>query len=150
MSVKVLIWYMLRVYIYIYICHFTWYVTLSSRRPRFLSDIYSSLPWRHNELAGVSNHQPTIVYSTVYSHADQRKHQSSASLAIVWGIHRWIPRAKGQWRGKCFHLMTSSWLLLSINWNSECTALQDQPPKSNNAPVPFPTMHHSKQKCNGT
>ena len=27
------------------------------------------------------------------------------------GIHRdrWIPRTKGQLRGKCFHLMTSSW-----------------------------------------
>ena len=52
-----------------------------------------------------------IVYSTVYSDADQRKHQSSASLAFVWGIHRdrWIPRTKGQLRGKCFHLMTSSW-----------------------------------------
>ena len=31
----------------------------------------------------------TIVYSTVYSGADQRKHQSSASLAFVWGIHQW-------------------------------------------------------------
>ena len=52
-----------------------------------------------------------IVYSTVYSSADQRKHQSSASLAFVWGIHRdrWIHRTKGQLRGKCFHLMTSSW-----------------------------------------
>ena len=30
----------------------------------------------------------TIVYSTVYSDADQRKHQSSTSLAFVWGIHR--------------------------------------------------------------
>ena len=29
----------------------------------------------------------TIVYSTVYSDADQRKHQSSASLAFVWRIH---------------------------------------------------------------
>ena len=40
----------------------------------------------------------TIVYSTVYSGADQRKLQSSASLAIVRGIHRdrWIPRTKGQ------------------------------------------------------
>ena len=28
----------------------------------------------------------TIVYSTVYSGADQRKYQSSASLAFVWGI----------------------------------------------------------------
>ena len=53
----------------------------------------------------------TVVYSTVYSDADQSKHQSSASLAFVWGIHRdrWIPRTKGQLRGKCFHLMTSSW-----------------------------------------
>ena len=30
----------------------------------------------------------TIVYTTVYSDADQSKHQSSASLAFVWGIHR--------------------------------------------------------------
>ena len=30
----------------------------------------------------------TIIYSTVYSDADQRKHQSSASLAFVRGIHR--------------------------------------------------------------
>ena len=30
----------------------------------------------------------TVVYSTIYSDADQRKHQSSASLAFVWGIHR--------------------------------------------------------------
>ena len=29
----------------------------------------------------------TIVYSTVYSGADERKHQSSVSLAFVWGIH---------------------------------------------------------------
>ena len=28
-----------------------------------------------------------IVYSTVYSGADQRKHQSFASLAFVQGIH---------------------------------------------------------------
>ena len=28
----------------------------------------------------------TIVYSIVYSDADQSKHQSSASLAFVWGI----------------------------------------------------------------
>ena len=30
----------------------------------------------------------TIVYSTVYSGTDQRKHQSSTSLAFVSGIHR--------------------------------------------------------------
>ena len=32
----------------------------------------------------------TIVYSSVYSGSDQRKHQSSASLAFVRGIH-WGP-----------------------------------------------------------
>ena len=32
----------------------------------------------------------TIVYSIVYSGTDQRKHQSSASLSFVWGIHRWL------------------------------------------------------------
>ena len=49
----------------------------------------------------------TVVYSTIYSDAYQRKHQRSASLAFVWGIHRyrWIPRTKGQLRGKCFHLI---------------------------------------------
>ena len=52
----------------------------------------------------------TIVYSTVHSDADQRKHQSSASLAFVRGIHRGPvnSRANGQLHGKCFHLMTSS------------------------------------------
>ena len=53
----------------------------------------------------------TVVYSTFYSDANQRKHHCSASLAFVWGSHRdrWIPHTKSQLRGKCFHLMTSSW-----------------------------------------
>ena len=47
-----------------------------------------SLQWRHNERDGGSIHQPhEFFYSTVYSDADQRKHQSSASLAFVRGIH---------------------------------------------------------------
>ena len=59
-----------------------------------------------------------VVYSIVYSDAHQKKHQSSASLAFVWGIHRdrWIPRTKGQLRGKCFHLMTSSWAKRLASW----------------------------------
>ena len=58
----------------------------------------------------------TVVYSIVHSDADKRRHQSSASLAFVRGIHRdrWIPRTKGQLRGKCFHLMTSSWYITLI------------------------------------
>ena len=38
----------------------------------------------------------TVVYATVYSDADQRKHQNSASPAFVWGTHRdrWFPRTR--------------------------------------------------------
>ena len=39
----------------------------------------------------------TIVYSTVYSDADQRKHQSSASLAFVRGIHRRPVNSPHKW-----------------------------------------------------
>ena len=38
-----------------------------------------------------------IVYSTVYSGADQRKHQSSASLAFVRGIHRGPVNSPHKW-----------------------------------------------------
>ena len=45
-----------------------------------------------------------IVYSTVYSGADQRKHQSSTSLAFVQGIHQWPVNSshKGPVRRKMF------------------------------------------------
>ena len=38
-----------------------------------------------------------IVYSTVHSGADQSKHQSSASLAFVWEIHRWPVNFPHKW-----------------------------------------------------
>ena len=39
----------------------------------------------------------TIVYSTVYSDPDQRKHQSFASLAFVQGIHRGPVNTPHKW-----------------------------------------------------
>ena len=68
----------------------------------------------------------TVVYSTVYSDAGQRKDQSSASLAFVWGIHRdrWIPRTKGQLRGVCFHLMTSSCVITHLGRNKVAAIFQ--------------------------
>ena len=39
----------------------------------------------------------TIFYSTVYPDADQRKHQSSASMAFVWGIHRGPVNSPHKW-----------------------------------------------------
>ena len=37
-----------------------------------------------------------IVYSTVYLGEDQRKHQSSVSLAFVAGVAGEFPHTKGQ------------------------------------------------------
>ena len=39
----------------------------------------------------------TIVYSAIYSEVDQRKHQSSGSLAFVWWIHRWAVNSPHKW-----------------------------------------------------
>ena len=63
----------------------------------------------------------TIVYFTIYPGADQINHQSSASPAFVWGLTGdwWIPHTKGQLRGWCFHLMTSSWLKIKfMGWST--------------------------------
>ena len=38
-----------------------------------------------------------VVYSIVYSGVDQSKHQSSASLAFVWGIHRGPVNSPHKW-----------------------------------------------------
>ena len=56
-----------------------------------------SLLWRHNGRDGVSNTSLTIVYSTVHSGADQRNHQSSASLAFVREIHQWPGNSPHKW-----------------------------------------------------
>ena len=39
----------------------------------------------------------SVVYSTVYSGGDQRKHQSSSSLAFVRGTHRWPVDSPHKW-----------------------------------------------------
>ena len=48
----------------------------------YLTLTAKSLRCRHNGGDSVSKHKRIIVYSTVYSDADQRKHQSYASLAF--------------------------------------------------------------------
>ena len=49
----------------------------------------------------------TIVNSIVYSDADPRHWP----LCGEFTGDRWIPRPNGQLRGKCFNLMTSSWII---------------------------------------
>ena len=62
-------------------------------------------------ISAVASHFTSVsfVCSTVSSGEDKRKHQSSASLAFVRGIHRGPVDSphKGLVTRKCFHLMTS-------------------------------------------
>ena len=52
--------------------------------------VLASLQWHHNEHGGISNYwHLDCLLRFVCSGADQRKHQSSASLAFVLGIHWW-------------------------------------------------------------
>ena len=67
--------------------------SVSIRVPRRyfpLPRIGDALQWRHMGAIASQITSLTIVYSIVYSDADQRQHQSSASLAFVRGIH-WGP-----------------------------------------------------------
>ena len=51
---------------------------------------YCSLwQWRHNQRDGVSKHQPYDCLLNRLFRRRSRKHQSSASLAFVRGVHRW-------------------------------------------------------------
>ena len=61
----------------------------------------------------------TIVYSTVYSDADQRKPQSSASLAFVRGIHRGPVNSPRKWpvTRKMFPLDD---VIMSCWYSSDC------------------------------
>ena len=67
-----------------------------------------------SQITGIS-----IVYSTVCSGADQRKYQSSASLAFVRGIHRCLMNSlHAQRASNAENLMTSSWYVVCITENA--------------------------------
>ena len=86
----------------------------------------------------------TIVYSIVYSGTDQRKH-----CGELIG-DRWISRTNGQWRGTCFHLMTSSWcqwtpdnigMLVTWSWQRTTQTLQQN--KEQNKYTCIVVQHYS-------
>ena len=95
----------------------------------------------------------TIVYSTVYAGADQAdiKAPHHWPLCGEFTGDRWIPRTKGQYRGKCFHLMTPSWywkpykvrrnVYILMKYTGQCTPINPSH-KSHNALGKYPTMHH--------
>ena len=80
-----------------------------------------------SHITGVSS-----VCSTVCSGADQRKHQSSASLAIVRGIHRWPVDSfhKGSVTRKMFpfdDVIASSTISVSAPQGKHCCVLNSSP-----------------------
>ena len=70
----------------------------------------------------------TTVYSTVYSGAHQRKHQSSASLAFVRGIHRWPVNSLHKWpvTRKMFEFDD----VIMSSWNKMATMSQTIPSRT--------------------
>ena len=65
----------------------------------------------------------TIVYWTIYSGTEKRKHQSFASLAFLRGIYQWPVNSphKGPVMQK-IHLMISScrwWIYALVTWPSD-------------------------------
>ena len=69
--------------LFLHVCEYVCngWPSLTRVRPHYNDIIMSAMESQITSL--------TIVYSAVSSVADQRKHQSSVSLAFVWGIHRW-------------------------------------------------------------
>ena len=89
---------------------------MSDHYPVF--DTCYSLRWRHNGRDGVSNHQPHVCYlnrlfkAQIKEHIKAPRHWPSCGKFVG---DQWIPRTNGQYRGKRFHLMTSSCTLI-MKW----------------------------------
>ena len=102
-------------------------INLQLNESAFFENSPFALQWRHNERGGVSNHWVAIDYSVVCSGSDQRRHQSFASPSILWGEFTgdwWILHTMG---GKCFQLMTSSWLspVVLVTWHTDTLIYPD-------------------------
>ena len=72
----------------------------------------AALRWRHNDHAGVSNHQP---HGCLLNSSFRRKSKKTSKLRVtgfVREIHRGPVNFPHKWpvTRKCFHLMTSSWV----------------------------------------
>ena len=82
---------------------------------RFCKSRVSPLQWRYNGHDGVPNHQHhDCILNRLFRRRSKIKVPRHWPLCGEFTGDRRIPRTKGQWRGKCFHLMTSTWLQASI------------------------------------
>ena len=68
-----------------------------------------SLQWRHNERDGDSNHRRLDALLHRLFRCRSRKTSKLRVTCLCEGNDRLIPLTKGQYRGKCFLLMTSLW-----------------------------------------
>ena len=67
----------------------------------------------------VSNHRsPNCLFSRLCGPTSKKQRKSALlALWVVFTGDRWIPRTKGQWRGKSFLLITSSyWYFVISHW----------------------------------
>ena len=108
-----------------------------------------------SKITGVS-----IVYSAVCSSADQIKHQSSASLAFVRGIHRWPVNSPHKRPMTRKHLMTSSCIKVLRRYSrrplnavlrravSNGRWCSNQLQRAKNIPIDLTTYLHYITKCN--
>ena len=86
-----------------------WYFADSTIKIRasLVPSIMVTLQWRHNGRDSVSNHQPHDCLLKCLCRRRSKKTSKLRVTGLCVGIHR----TNGQLRGKCFHLMTSSWEL---------------------------------------
>ena len=74
-----------------------------------------ALQWRHDGRDGVSNNQLHDYFlNLLFRHNSKENIKAPRHWPLCGEFTRggWIPRTNGQQRGKCFHLMTSSWIQL--------------------------------------
>ena len=79
----------------------------------FFFHLAITLPWRHNDHDSVSNHQP---HGCLLNRLFRRRSNETSKLRVTGLCVGNSPgpvnsRTKGQLRGKCLHLMTSSWII---------------------------------------
>ena len=118
---------------YVHVCKCIWYVDLTilawiPARPELASfNPFMTFPTPHynDVIRGAIASQIaslTIVYSIVYSDADQRKHQSSAPPAFVRGIHRSPVNSPHKWPDTRKMFLFDDVIMIFRDWRTKSLA----------------------------